>query len=110
MELRTGDLFTTSFADCHFDESIYPILGEEQKQLRNEIDWNSLSLSHLDPQTNQCEQEVQKIIYLQNIANQLPNAFTSLPRVIKSYIPAANAQVRVDVPIRQNVRTKCQGK
>ena len=77
--------------------------------MKNEIDWNSLSLSHLDPQANQCEQEFKKIIYLQNIANQLPDAFTNLPRVTKSYIPAANAQVRVDVPIGQNVKANESG-
>ncbi|XP_049399680.1 uncharacterized protein LOC125863687 [Solanum stenotomum] len=109
LEARTGDLFTTRFADCHFDESVYLTLGGEQKQLGNEIDWNSLSLSHLDPRTNQCELEVQKIIYLQNIANQLPDAFTNLPRVTKSYIPATNTQVRVDVPIGQNVKANESG-
>ncbi|XP_049397137.1 uncharacterized protein LOC125861237 [Solanum stenotomum] len=91
------------------DNAVYPTLGGEQKQLENEIDWNSLSLSHLDPRTNQCEQEVQKIIYLQNIANQLPDAFTNLPRVTKSYIPAANAQVRVDVLIGKNVKANESG-
>ena len=75
----------------------------------NEIDWNSLSQFHLDPRTNQCEQEFQKIIYMQNIANQLPNAFTNLSRITKSYILAANAQVRVDVPIGQNVKVNESG-
>ena len=69
-----------------------------------EIDWNSSSLSHLDPRTNQCEQEVQRIIYLQNIANQLPDAFTNLPRITKSHIPAVNAPVRVDIPTGQIVK------
>ena len=73
------------------------------------IDWNLSSQSHLDPQTNQCDQEVQKIIYLQNIANQQPAAFTYLPRVTKSYISASNAQVRVYVPIGQNVKANESG-
>ena len=97
MKPRTWALFTARFAYCYFDESVYSKLGGEQKQLGNEIDWNSHWLSQLDPRTNQCdEQEVQKIIYLQNIANQLPDAFTKLPRVTKSYILVANAQVWVD--------------
>ncbi|XP_070033032.1 uncharacterized protein [Nicotiana tomentosiformis] len=104
LEPMTGDLFTTRFSDCHFDESVYPILGGENKQLRNEIDWNVLSISHLDSRTNQCEQEVQKIIHLQNIANQLPDAFTDLPRVTKSHIPAANAPIRVDIPVGQLIK------
>ena len=103
LEPMTGDLFTARFADCHFDESVFPTLGGENKQLEKEIDWNALTLSHLDPRTNQCELEVQKIVYLQNIANQLPDAFTDLPRVTKSHIPAANAPIRVDVPIGQSI-------
>ena len=35
------------------------------------------SLSHRDPHTNKSELEVQRIIHLQNIANQIPNAFTN---------------------------------
>ena len=33
-------------------------------QQKKEISWNESSLSHLDPQTKQCELEVQKIIHL----------------------------------------------
>ncbi|KAL0329128.1 UNVERIFIED_CONTAM: Copia protein, partial [Sesamum radiatum] len=53
LEPLTGDLFTAHFADCHFDESVYPTLGRETKQLEQKINWNELSLSHLDPRTNQ---------------------------------------------------------
>ena len=58
MEPMTGNLFKARFDDCHFDESVYPTLEGEHKSLRKEIDWNSSSLCHLDPRTNQCEQEV----------------------------------------------------
>ena len=57
------DLFKARFVDCHFDESVYPILEGEHTSLGKEIDWNSSTLSHLDSRTNQCEQEVQRIIY-----------------------------------------------
>ena len=67
------------------------------------ISWNQLSLSHLDPRTKECELAVQKIIHLQNLANQLPYAFTNPKRVTTSYIPAANAPVRIDVPVGQSV-------
>ena len=70
LEPSTGDLFMTRFADCHFDESIFPTLGGgESKQLEKDISWNELSLSHLDPCTKECELEVQKIIHLQGLAN-----------------------------------------
>ncbi|KAF3672955.1 Aluminum-activated malate transporter 8 [Capsicum annuum] len=43
------------------------------------------------------------MIYLQNVANQLPDAFANPPRITKSYIPAVNSPVRVDVPVEQVV-------
>ena len=54
-------------------------------------------MSHFDPHTNQYELEVQKIIHLQNLANQLPNAFIDTKKVTKSHIPVANAPARIDV-------------
>nr|CAN71103.1 hypothetical protein VITISV_000038 [Vitis vinifera] len=58
-------------------------------------------MTHLDPSTNQCELEVQRIIHLQNLANQLPDAFIDTKKVTKSHIPAANTTARIDVPVRQ---------
>ena len=66
----TGDIFTTRFVDCHFDEKTFPSLGGENKQITKEISWQTISLSHFDPHTNMSELEVQKIIHLQNVANQ----------------------------------------
>jgi len=66
--------------------------------LEKEIIWNASSLSHFDPRTNQCELEVHKIVILQNIANQLPDAFTDLRKITKSHIPAVNTPAKVDVP------------
>ena len=48
-------------------------------------------MMHLDPRSEQCELEVQKIIHLQRIANELPNAFSDTKRITKSYIPVKNA-------------------
>ena len=71
--------------------------------MEKDISWNALSLSSFDPRKKQCELEVQKIIHLQNIANQLSNAFTNLKRVTKFHIPTANAPIRIDVPVGQHV-------
>ena len=46
---------------------------------------------------------------MKNITIQLPNAFTNLSQVSRSYIPVVKSQVRVDVPIRQNVRENESG-
>ena len=58
-------------------------------------------MSHLDPRTNQYELEVQRIIYLQNLANQLPDAFIDTKKVTKSHILATNTPTWIDVPIGQ---------
>ena len=96
LEPLTGDVFTARFADCHFNESIFPNLGEEKQKLDKQVTWNS-SLSYLDPRSGQCELEVRKIINLQRIANELPDAFTDTNRVTKSHIPAINAPARIDI-------------
>ena len=54
-------------------------------------------MSHLNPYTNQCELEVQRIIHLQNLANQLQDAFIDTKKVTKSYILTANTPTRIDI-------------
>ena len=45
---------------------------------------------------------MQKIVHLQAIANQLPDAFTDTKGVTKSYIPAVNAPARIEIPKGQS--------
>jgi hypothetical protein len=70
-----------------------------------EITWNNSTLSHFDPRTNECELEVQKIIHLQSIANQLPDAFTDNKKIVKSHILAANTPAKIEVPVGQSINT-----
>ena len=58
-------------------------------------------MSHFDPCTNQCELKVQRIIHLQNLANQLSNGFMDTKKVTKSHILFANAPARIDILERQ---------
>ena len=69
LEPLTGDVFKAHFEDYHFNETIFPPLRGEKSlpKARREITWNVSTLSHLDPRTNQCELEVQRIIHLQGI-------------------------------------------
>ena len=64
---------------------------------RRESTWNASTISHFDRCTNQCELEVQRIIHLQNLTNQLPDAFIDTKKVTKSHISAANSPTRIDV-------------
>ena len=57
LEPLTGDLFMTWFANCHFDEIMFPALGGEIKQLDKDISWNALSLLNFGPRIKQCEQK-----------------------------------------------------
>ena len=49
LKLTIGDLFTTRFANCHFDELLFPILGGGRRMVceissrKKKIDWNVLS-------------------------------------------------------------------
>ena len=53
LEPLTWNLFTAPFADFHFNESVFPPLGEDKPNSNKwpEITWNAPSLLHLDPRT-----------------------------------------------------------
>ena len=67
-------------------------------------------MSRFDPRTKQCELEVQKIIHLQNLANQLPNAFTDAKKVTRSHVPATNAPIKIDVPVGQSIANESKAR
>ena len=88
----------TCCANYNFNETIILPLGREEPVLekQSKIIQNALTLTHLDPHTNQCELEVYRITHL-----QLQDAFIDIKKVTKSYIPTANTPARIDVPVRQ---------
>lgn len=105
LEPLTGDVFTARYVDCHFDESIFPPLGGGKvlNKKPSEISWNASDLNSLDPRTGQCEIEVQRIIHLQNITNQMPDAFNDARKMIKSHTPAVNTPARIEMPIEKSI-------
>ena len=64
---------------------------------RREITWNASVMYHFDPRINQSDLKVQRIIRLQNLANQLPDAFTDTKKVTKSHVPAANTPTQINI-------------
>ena len=60
LEPLTGGVFRARFADFHFDEVNFLLLGVDKlpKEERYEIFWNASFMSHLDPRTAQCDKEV----------------------------------------------------
>jgi hypothetical protein len=55
-----------------------------------EINWNVSGIQSYDLRTIKFEHEVQKFINLQNIANNLPEAFTDYKGVTISHNPVVN--------------------
>ena len=49
--------------------------------------------------TSQCENEVRRIVSLEEIVNRLPDAFYDAAKVTKSHVPAMNALARINVPV-----------
>jgi hypothetical protein len=96
----TGDLYTTRFADCIFNEDHFPTLGGEFKYPNDwqEVNWDDKSILSSHPRTQESELQVQKIIELQHFANNFPDAFTDYNGITKSLNPVVNAPSRVDVP------------
>ena len=70
LEPTTGDLFTARFADCHFNETMFPSIGTPKIEMASKkkpvqvFSWNEKILSQFDPRTPECETEVQHIIHL----------------------------------------------
>ena len=87
---------------CHFDETVFPSLGGDKnknvQQERQKLSWSVPTLSHLDPRTAQCNNEVQRILNLQNVADSMPDAFSDIAKVTRSHIPAANMPARLEIP------------
>jgi hypothetical protein len=102
MEPLTGDLFTVRFADGIFNEDHFLALGGDNKFIIDgqKIDWGDKSILSSDPHTKETELQVQKILELQQIASNLPDAFTNYKGVTKSLNHAVNAPCRVEVPIK----------
>jgi hypothetical protein len=99
LEPLTGDLFIVQFADCIFNEDHFSALGGELHQNEcQEVDWNAEGISYTNPRTIETKQQVQKIIDLQNITNNLPDAFSDYKGVTKSLHPTRNVPERVEVP------------
>ena len=63
-----------------------------------EIDWNAEGISFSDPCAMETELQVRRIIDLQNIANNLPDAFSNYKGVTKSLHRARNVPGRVEIP------------
>jgi hypothetical protein len=99
LEPLTGDLSTARYADCIFNEDHFLGLGGDYKYHSEcqEINWDDKSKISSDPCTKEMEHQVWKIINLQHIANNLPDAFNDYKHVTKSSNHVVNVPERVKV-------------
>jgi hypothetical protein len=100
LEPMTSDLFMVWYADCIFNDDHFSTLGGEFQTNSEcqEINWDDKSIIFSDPRTQETELQVQKIINLQNVINNLSDAFTDYNGVIKSWNHAVNVPERVEIP------------
>ena len=96
-----GDLFNVRFIDFQFEKAHFSMLGGENAPLYQRMSRNFLEGKpvEFDSRTSQSELVVHKIIQLQHIATQLPDAFIYAKEVTKPHISTANALMIVVVPI-----------
>ena len=105
LEPLTGDLYTARYADCIFDkDNILALGGDNMYQIKcQDTEWNASNIQSLDPRTKESELEVQRIIHLQNIANNLPNAFTGVKSVSKCQVFPFRRPTMQPVPVPGSV-------
>nr|GEV36712.1 hypothetical protein [Tanacetum cinerariifolium] len=53
VEPLMGDVITVHFADCHFNEAIFPPIGGEKKTYEKDVSWSEPFLLYIDPRTKQ---------------------------------------------------------
>jgi hypothetical protein len=97
LEPLIENLFTTRYADCIFNKDHFPkLLGDYKYHSKcQEINLDDKSIISSDPCTKETKLQVQKIINLQNVANNLTDAFTDYKGVTKSWNPTVNEKVEV---------------
>jgi hypothetical protein len=90
------------FAECIFNEGHFPALERDNKFIDDgqETVWDEKTILSFDPRTKETDLQVQKILELQQIASNLPDAFIDYKGVMKSLNHAVNVPSGVEVPIK----------
>jgi hypothetical protein len=98
LDPTTGDLYKARYQDCHFYEETFPkLLGDKtiQQDLSSKaLNWNSQNLLNQDPRTRQADEEVRRILHLNEMLEKIPDAFNDAANVTRSRVEAANAPAR----------------
>lgn len=82
LDQETGALFTACFADCRFDEDLFPKLGSTDAYPTSTLDFSHLA--GFDIRTNYPDSEIKVILNAQKLALELPDGFNNAAGVLKS--------------------------
>ncbi|KAL3693521.1 hypothetical protein R1sor_007172 [Riccia sorocarpa] len=116
IELASGGLFNARFADCVFDEAVFPALegevqGMPEKQLYFSPEWPASKPMHLDPPSQQRHDEVYRILNLHRLIMVKPDAVLHLPKSI--LVPTTSTPVEIPTdwkPANQSEARKRRGR
>jgi hypothetical protein len=101
LEPATGELFTAHTSMCEFDETNFPCLLTEDRPPNASdftFDQDDTKELHRDPYNGQGEKEMRRILHLQHIAQNAPDAFAPTERITRSNLnQAANYPSRVQL-------------
>jgi hypothetical protein len=101
LEPTTGELFMAHTSMCEFDETNFPtLLAEPRPPNASDFDFEQKDTKelHKDPYNGQGEKEMRRILHLQTIANNAPDAFAPTERITRSNLnQAANYPSRIQI-------------
>ena len=110
----SGDLFIAHMSTCEFDETKFPKLGADLHAINTKdfhFEQTTTSSLHKDPYNGQGEKEVRRILHLQNIIQNAPDAFTPTERITRSNLnQAANYPARVTLDSTPAMTPVARGK
>lgn len=95
LEPTTADLFKARHQDCHFYENIFPALAKEEPIQKSDLNWHTQDNINQDPQTKQADEEVRRLLHLNEMIEKIPDAFNDVANMTRSQVAAANAPARV---------------
>jgi hypothetical protein len=102
LEPLIGDLCMARIANHIFNEDHFSALGGDNKFIDDGqvIIWDDKTILSSDSHTKEIDLQIKKILELQQIVSNLPDAFTDYKGVTKSLNTVVNTPCRVKVPIK----------
>ncbi|KAJ9556934.1 hypothetical protein OSB04_011548 [Centaurea solstitialis] len=108
--LRTATLIRIRPTSYNASSHLKTVFGQKPNISHLRIFDCALYVLIAPPQRTKMGPQMRLKIYLQILANQLPDTFTDLNKVTKSHVSAANAPIKINVPEGQNNKSRARQK